>query len=92
MNEESEYVEVLDEEIKGALTDILDIANQLKHFVVDEIRREEENIKNFEKNKDEYIRTISDFNVLESEEVEEFQKKLKQQMDKLKDLSGDLEQ
>ena len=93
MSEDIEKTEILDSEVKGTLSEFLDVALELKHFVIDQIRREQENIKIFERNKDEYIQTIADFKNLEEESYQEeiriLKEKMQQQSEKLKGIQNE---
>lgn len=90
LDKQVEKTEIIDEEIKGGLSDLLEITLSLKHAVLGEIKNQQQILKNFEKNQNEYMQTVADFEVFEQDrfqrEMEALQATLKQQTETFKDL------
>jgi hypothetical protein len=88
-NEDVKKVDIIDEETKSLLGDVLDITKDIRKIVAQEIIAQKQIVKNFDKNKEEYIEAIDELKKLDEMKLAEQKQKHLEALKKLKErLNG----
>lgn len=84
-----EKIEIIDDEAKSVLGDLLEITNDIKTLVLKEIKNKKKIVEHFDQNKNEYIEALDELNTLERLEIEEEKQRYMEALKKLKEkLNG----